>query len=48
MTDCAAEVCPMWNGHGCPCEAFGLDPDNPPTDGVFTIEIPQENTDDDD
>lgn len=48
MADCAAELCPMWDGHGCPCETFGLDPDNPPTDGVFTIEIPQESTDDDD
>lgn len=36
----------MWDGHGCPCEAFGLDPDNPPTDGVFTIETPKEDTDD--
>jgi hypothetical protein len=31
----------MWDGHGCPCEAFDLDPDNPPTRGTFTVEIEQ-------
>ena len=39
MSGCRAELCPMWDGDTCPCETFGLDPDNPPTDGVFTIEI---------
>lgn len=28
----------MWDGHGCPCDRFGLDRDDLPTDGVFTIE----------
>jgi hypothetical protein len=32
----------MWDGHGCPCETFGLDPDDLPTDGVFTVEITEE------
>lgn len=35
----------MWDGHGCPCEAFGLDPDDLPTDGIFTIETNEETTD---
>lgn len=38
MSDCAAELCPMWDGHGCPCETFGFDRDDLPTDGVFTTE----------
>lgn len=35
---CRQELCPMWDGDTCPCETFGLDPDSPPRDGVFTIE----------
>lgn len=23
---CDQEMCPYWDGHGCPCEAFGIDP----------------------
>lgn len=41
---CDAELCPMWDGHGCPCAAFDLDPDDPPTDGVFSIETPDPET----
>lgn len=26
----------MWDGHGCPCDRFGLDRDDLPTDGTFT------------
>lgn len=29
----------MWDGDSCPCEAFGLDPDDLPTSGVFTALI---------
>lgn len=35
--DCRAEECPMWDGDTCPCDTFGLDPDDPPTRGVFTV-----------
>ena len=27
----------MWDGDGCPCKTFGLDPDDLPTDGTFSI-----------
>lgn len=27
----------MWDGDTCPCDTFGLDPDEPPTRGVFTV-----------
>lgn len=37
---CEQELCPMWDGDGCPCAAFGLDPDDLPTDGIFTITAP--------
>lgn len=37
IRDCDQEMCPMWDGCGCPCERFGLDPDDLPTSGVFTI-----------
>lgn len=40
--DCDAELCPMWDGEGCPCETFGLDKDDLPTDGVFTTEVPDQ------
>ena len=29
----------MWDGLGCPCEAFGLDRDDLPTDGTFTTTV---------
>lgn len=28
----------MWGGEGCPCDRFGLDKDDLPTDGIFTQE----------
>lgn len=40
MSRCDAELCPMWDGDGCPCEAFGLDRDDLPRDGVFVREMP--------
>lgn len=40
MSDCDQELCPMWDGDSCPCETFGLDKDDLPRDGVFTIETP--------
>lgn len=43
---CDAEMCPMWDGHGCPCDTFGLDRDDLPTDGVFATEVPNERIDD--
>ncbi len=36
---CEQEMCPMWDGHGCPCVVFGLDPDDLPTNGIFAIEV---------
>lgn len=39
MRGCRAELCPIWDGHTCPCETFGFDPDDLPTDGIFTVEI---------
>jgi hypothetical protein len=39
VSECDAEMCPMWDGEGCPCETFGLDKDDLPTDGVFTTEV---------
>lgn len=32
MSACRAEECPMWDGDGCPCRTFDLDPDDLPTD----------------
>lgn len=29
-------------GDGCLCDAFGLDPDNPPRNGTFSVTIPNE------
>lgn len=46
MADCRAEVCPMWDGHGCPCDTFDLDPDDLPTDGVFAVETPENESED--
>jgi hypothetical protein len=32
----------MWDGDTCPCDTFGLDRDNLPLDGTFTVEyLPQ-------
>jgi hypothetical protein len=28
----------MWDGDGCPCDTFGLDPDDLPTGGILSIE----------
>lgn len=25
-------MCPYWDGHGCPCEEFGIDPPGPGAD----------------
>lgn len=35
---CDAELCPMWDGHSCPCDTYGLDRDNLPHHGMFSIE----------
>lgn len=37
---CDQEMCPMWDGDSCPCDTFGLDRDDLPTDGVFTVTLP--------
>lgn len=37
MRDCNAEMCPMWDGDGCPCDTFELDRENLPTNGTFTV-----------
>lgn len=37
---CDMEMCPMWDGNGCPCGTFDLDRNNLPNSGVFTIEFP--------
>lgn len=42
MSNCDAEMCPMWDGNGCPCERFGFDRDDLPTDGVFTVQLGRE------
>jgi hypothetical protein len=28
----------MWDGHSCPCATFGLDPDDLPDEGTFTVD----------
>lgn len=38
MSECDQEMCPMWDGEGCPCDLFDLDRDNLPADGIFTVE----------
>lgn len=40
--DCDQELCPMWDVHGCPCDTFGLDRDDLPTSGTFTITTTEE------
>lgn len=37
---CDMELCPMWDGHTCCCSTFGLDKNELPTNGIFTVEIP--------
>lgn len=32
----------MWDGEGCPCDLFGLDRDDLPTDGTFAIVLAPE------
>lgn len=32
MARCEAEMCPYWDGHGCPCEEFGIDRPRPGAD----------------
>lgn len=39
MASCEAELCPMWDGHTCPCETFGFDRNNLPTSGVYTAAV---------
>ncbi len=41
ITRCDAELCLMWDGETCPCDTFGLDRDNLPTNGTFVSEQPQ-------
>lgn len=38
MSNCDQELCPMWDGDGCPCAMFGLDKEDLPSDGVFWVE----------
>lgn len=40
MSRCDQEMCPMWDGEGCPCAAFGIDRDDLPTSGVYTTTRP--------
>lgn len=42
---CDQEMCPMWDGDGCPCATFNLDRDDLPTDGVFTVTWPNQEDD---
>jgi hypothetical protein len=39
MSRCNAEMCPMWDGEGCPCDMFGLDRNDLPSNGVFTVVV---------
>lgn len=45
MSQCRAELCPMWAGEGCSCDLFVLDRDDLPTDGVFTVAVPEGGSD---
>lgn len=36
---CNQEMCPMWDGHSCPCATFGLDKNDLPTSGIYSVEI---------
>lgn len=42
MSRCDQEMCPMWDGDGCPCNTFDLDRDDLPRSGIFTIELPND------
>ncbi|MGY4845482.1 hypothetical protein ACW9PK_12170 [Kocuria sp. MNB10] len=42
MARCNAELCPMWDGETCPCQTYGLDPDDLPTSGIYTTTVPPE------
>ena len=39
MRTCDQEMCPMWDGHGCPCAQFDIDRDDLPDHGTFIREI---------
>ena len=41
MSRCDQEMCPRWDGEGCPCAAFGIDRDDLPTSGIYTTAIAQ-------
>lgn len=32
----------MWDGDGCPCRTYDLDPNDLPTDGIYTVEVPND------
>ena len=34
---CDQEMCPMWDGDGCPCDLFGLERDDLSTGGIYTF-----------
>ncbi|WP_174250009.1 hypothetical protein [Pimelobacter simplex] len=34
---CDQEMCPMWDGDGCPCVTFDLDRDDLPMSGFFSV-----------
>lgn len=47
MSDrCGAEECAYWDGDGCPCAAFGIDPPEPGTDplslpsATYSVTVP--------
>lgn len=37
--ECRAELCLMWGGDDCLCDVFGLDPDDPPRNGTFSVTV---------
>lgn len=39
---CDQEMCPLWDGDGCTCIAFGFDRDDPPTSGTFSVTTKEE------
>jgi hypothetical protein len=41
---CDQEMCPMWDGDGCPCDLFGLERDDLPTGGIYTALTAKEAT----
>lgn len=32
MSRCDQEMCPYWDGEGCPCDVFDIDPPGPGAD----------------